>query len=150
MAEIIRTVEIPFLNGETRTVLMSMGAKIEAEGTLRRPDGTPTPFYEIINMDGLMPLRALLYAGIRGAMRAEQRYAEAAAVTLEQVDGLLELIDSNTLAAYLIVAVSLADRVKVTDEDQAKNIRRRASETIARLGEMTTTSSAASPSDPAA
>jgi hypothetical protein len=138
MPEITRTVDIPFLDGQTRTVLMNVSARIEAESAIVRPDGTPTPFYEIANMDGLTPLRALLWAGLRGAdhsLRVGQGQ-----LRLGDVDVMLEDIDSNELWVYLSLATVLADKHSVTTEEQRKNAMRRTMETIGRLQEISTRS----------
>ncbi len=138
MPEIVRSVDIPFLDGTTRTVLLNMSAKIEAEGAMPRADGTPTPFYELINLDGLTPLRALLWAGLRGADPTLR--VGAGQLRLADVDALLEEIDSNELAVYLMLALSRADHH--LSEDDRKNADRAAATTLANLREKSSTSAA--------
>lgn len=149
MAEIVRTVQLTFNDGSVRAVLMNNAAKVDAECALRQADGNPTPFYQLMNMDGLAPLRALLWAGMRGALLAENRRAEANVLTLEAAGELLDEIDNNELAAWLVVAVVAAD--KRTTEDQLKNVREVTIKRIAtwKAEEQNLENSDALPSDPA-
>lgn len=147
-SDIRRSVDILFDDGVTRTVLMNTNAKIEAESAVRQADGTPTPFYRLIHLDGLTPLRALLWAGLRGADKTLRVGREQ--LTLEAAGALLDVIDQDELALQLLLSVLAADAR--TTEDTRKNAER-----VARtvLGEMRTVatpdcrSSVATPSDPA-
>lgn len=124
--EIDRTVRIPFDDGETRPVLLSMLAKIEAEGAVRQLDGSPTPFYVLADTDSHTARSALLWAGLRAAdatLRTGTR-----ALTLEQVAEMMEHITPTELAYYLSLALVLADHR--TTEEQRGNARRLTQERI--------------------
>lgn len=125
-AEFDRKIYIQFDDGVTRPVLLNNGAKIEAEGAVRDAEGNPTPFYRMMFMEGLTPLRALLWAGLRGADR-ELRVGPRQ-LTLEATGDLLDLIDHGELNALLALAVVAADRT--TTEDTLKKAREAADERI--------------------
>ena len=146
-SEIRRSVDILFDDGVTRTVLMNTNAKIEAESAVRQADGTPTPFYRLIHQDGLAPLRALLWAGLRGADKTLRVGREQ--LTLEAAGELLAQIDHDELALQLFLAVLAADAR--TTEDERKNAERVARATMQAMGMTAMPAfppSAATPSDP--
>lgn len=149
MPEIVRTVDIPFDDGTTRTVLMNIEARIEAESAVPLPDGSPRSFYEITNMDGLTPVRALLWAGRRAALRAEDRKAEAAAIRLPDVNAWLEDININELAAWLALAVAIGDKATTRDEDAKKKAEDRTAAMLRAWKEEPSIPSGGLPSDPA-
>ena len=101
------TVALEFDNGERYDIRLGYNAMAEAESAVLKPDGSVTPFAELINSNAITAMRAILWAGLRGA---------GTNITLAETGELLAHIDHDELYLKLMRA-SLYANPRTTDDD---------------------------------